>query len=871
MPPLPRAVVWLVRAVVPQGRADTVLADLEDDYAAARARGAPRGWLVRETASLMASYVSARATRARDTFPLWVRDAQLVVRGLRRGKLAALAASALLAVGLAAVLVSAGLTEALLFRPVSTTHPDKLRRIISTDRAGRLFTRFSFIELQTIREHLQDAAEVGAVYLQPVVLRAANAHLQTMVEVVDGRYFELTGMTMVVGRGLMTHDERAGAPPVTVIADPLWRRHFDKSPGILGMNIQLNGATYTVVGVADTVGSSTFLGAGVDAWVPLAQADPLLNAGWRTNVADRWFTPFALPGRAEPEIDGRLEVAGQNLARTQTDPWRERTLRTIGATAMVGTQRSTAQMLTAVLVGLSLLILLASASNVGGVLLARAAVSARSAAIHMSMGAGRLAIARRQLLEGALIGFVAGAGAAALYAWARIELTEIALLPTLAFRLDLPFDGRIAVLAIGAGVITGLLLSIGPALGITRLDVTDALRDHGERSGASRRVSLARTVLVSAQVGLSLVLVVGATLFSRSLDALMSADIGLGREGLVAMDFDFEPAGLDHAARLGLGRQVLTRVGTLPGIDAVAMSNRAPIDQSTPIVPVALPGSDAGSLVDVTLYLATEGYFDTVGVPLLAGRPFTTVEASTAADVVIVNQSLAARLWPDDEALDRALYLPREQLTVRVVGVARNSKYRELTETARPHIYRPSPPTLGLTLLARTAGDQREALRSIQRELDAIGAGLVGFFPRTLEDHLAVQLLPTRAAARAATALGTLALVLTTAALYALVSWFVLLRAREMSIRMALGASPRQVQRLVVRQAVVTAAPGLIAGTAVALAMGTVARSTLFGVSPYDPVALGAGIALLLTVVVIASYQPSIRATNLRPSTSLRH
>jgi predicted permease len=868
---LPPTVAWLVRLVVPRDRADTVLADLESDYSTASARGTASWWLIRETASLLVAYIQAAFARVCNTLPLWIRDTQLVVRGLRQAKLVALSSAALLAVGLAAVLVSTSLAEALLFRPVSATHPDTLRRIVASDRTGRLITRFSYVELQAVRPRLQDAADLAAVYLQPVVLRATTTDLQTMAEIVDGPYFRLTGTTMIIGRGLMSHDEHSGAAPVAVISAPLWRRQFGASPDILGMPIRLNGASYTVVGVAGSLGSNTSLGASVDAWVPLAHADPLLNAGWRANVHNRWFTLFALPYGGEAEIAGRLAGARADLAQNHVDPWRDRTLLATDATAMVGAQRTASGVLSAVLVALSVLILLASASNVGGALLARALASAKSAAIHRSMGAARFAIVRRQLLEGALIGAGGGAGALALYAWARVALAEIALLPTLAFRLDLPLDARIVFAAVGAGILVGVLLALGPALWTMRLDVTDALREGGERSSASPRVSWVRQVLVSTQVGLSLVLIIGATLFSRSLDALVHADIGFARENLVAMDFDFEPAGLEASAMLGLGREVMLRVGALRGIASVAMSNRAPIDQSTPTLEVALPGSNAATLADVTMYLATERYFDTVGIPLVSGRAFSATESANAADVVIVNEALAARLWPDEGGLDRALWLPGEQKIVRVVGVARDSKYRTLTEAARPHIYRPTPPTLGLTLLARTTGEPRVALQRIQRELDAVGPGVIGFFPRTLDDHLAVQLLPTRAAAAAATALGTLALVLSAAALYALVSWFVLLRAREIGVRLALGASPHQVQGLIVRQALLTALPGLLIGGLLTVAMGMAARSALFGVSPYDPVAVGVGILVLLTIVLIAGYVPSVGATNVQPSASLRH
>ncbi len=238
--------------------------------------------------------------------------------------------------------------------------------------------------------------------------------------------------------------------------------------------------------------------------------------------------------------------------------------------------------------------------------------------------------------------------------------------------------------------------------------------------------------------------------------------------------------------------------------------------------------------------------------------------------MVIVNETLADRLWPRGDAIDRSLYLPTDAKVVRVVGVARNSKYRTLSESARPHLYRPTAASLGLTLLGRTSGEPYQALGAIQRALDDVGPGLVGFFPRTLDDHLAIDVLPTRAAARAATGLGTLALVLSAVGLYGLVAWFVELRRREIGVRMALGATAANVRLLIVRQALVTAIPGIGAGLVLASGLAIVARSALFGVQPLDPVALGAGVAALAIVVVSASYLPSRRATQVDPATALR-
>jgi predicted permease len=419
-------------------------------------------------------------------------------------------------------------------------------------------------------------------------------------------------------------------------------------------------------------------------------------------------------------------------------------------------------------------------------------------------------------------------------------------------------------------VVTGVLLALGPAWWSTRMDVTRALNDGDHRAGGSFRSTRTRRALVSIQVCVSMVLVIGAALFVRSLDALGDVDLAFDGDRLVAMDFDVEPVVANREELPVLAREALRRVNALPGVVAAAMSNRAPVDQSTPLT-VVQAGGHGPHVGDVTVYLATERYFETVGVSLIRGRRFTADEVDAAADVVIVNESLAQRLWAVGDPLERWLHVPSEGKMLRVVGVARDSKYRTLTEANRPHIYRPAAPTVGLTLLARTRENPRATLRAIQTELDAVGPGLVGFFPRTFDDHVAVQLLPMRAAANAASLLGALALVLSAAALYGLVSWFVVLRRREIGVRMALGASVNDVRCLVVRQALMAAAPGMVAGTIIAVAAGALARAALFGISPLDPVALGGGVLVLVAVVLAAGYWPSRAATAVDPATLLRH
>ena len=870
---LPRIVAWLARALAPERNAPYVLAELEDDYATVRARrSAPAAaiWLLRETCSLVVSYAVAFAWRLKAQAPLWIRDVQLVARGLRRAPFAAGAAAAMLSTGLLAVILTAGLARTLLLRPVSATHGQAVRRVAALDRNGRSAQRFSFVELARLRDHVGSAGTMTSVALTPIVVRIDNADLQTMAEVVDGRYFGVTGITTVMGRGLLSTDDRPDASPVIVIGESFWRRRFGATPGMLGSEVRLNGAAYTVVGVANTTGSSSFLGASVDAWVPTAQADPLLDRDWRIDPARRLFTAFLLPARTLPEAEARLDGAAADLARLLPEAWRERRVTTEAGSMLSGSQRSAVVMLVAVLGGLSGLILVAAAANLGGLLLARAASTRRQSAIHLSMGAGRAALIRRQLIEGGFLGAAAGGMALGLYAWARRSLAEVALLPTLALRIDMPFDLPLIVTVIAAGAMTGLLLACGPAIWGARIDLAGALRDSQSRGGDGVRVTRMRRLLVSLQMAVTLVLVVGAALFSRSLSAMAGADLGFPRDGMVAVDFDLEPSAPDKADLPVLAREALNQVASLPGITAASMSNRAPVDTSTPALDVRKDSAEGPAVTDVTFATITAGYFETVGIPLLAGRAFLPAEIDAAADVAIVNDSLARRLWPDDTAIGRGLFMTDDRKVVRIVGVAGDAKYRTLTESGQPHVYRPTPPRLGLTLLARTTTDPRQALRSIQRTLDGIGPGLVGFFPRTEDDHLVVQLLPTRAAAAAASLLGALALLLSAVGLYGLVSWFVELRRREIGVRMALGASPGAIRSLIVGQALGTALPGACAGVIGAAGLSLLAGSALHGITPLDPMALGAGLCALMLVVAVAAYAPSRRATSVDPAAALR-
>ena len=869
-----RLVRSMLARTLPDRIAGEAADDLFDDHRRLReTRGSITAalFLMREAASLAGAFVAAAISRFVRSLAMVRRDVAHAGRAVMRRPGSSLGAMLMLAAGLAAVAASSGLASTLLFRPISTRYPDEVRRLASADRGGRTRLAFSEVELERVRDTMTGVANIAVANLQPVVLRIGNTDSQLLAEVTGGRYFDVIGLGMLQGRPLVEADAAAGAPPLIVISERLWRQRFARDPSVLGTDIRLNGRAFTIVGVTAGASTSSLLGGSVDAWISLAHADAMLDRSWRTNPDNRWWTTFVhANAAATTAVDAALERATVDLAARWPDAWRERKLITVPGTVLAGSQRNAAVTLSLVLSVFAVLILVAAAANVGGLFLAAAAADRGRAAIQLAIGSGRLGILRRHLIEGGLIGATAGVAALILYAGIRIRLAEVALLPTLTLRLDLPLNLDVIATTISAGVLVGGLLALGPALWLTRLDVAQTLRDGSGRATGGAGLSRARRVLVAAQVAISITLLAGATLFARSMDTLDTLDVGFSRDGLLAMDFDLEPSAPAASMLSALAREALDRANAVPGVVAAAMSNRAPIDSSTPAVSVELPGSTARPTDDVTFYLATERYFETVGMRLVQGRGFTADEVAREDAVVVVNETLAGRIWPDGDVLERALVLQPEGRTVRVVGVARDSKYRSLSEELRPHLYLPAAPAFSRALLIRTQDDPRRAILAVQSALDLVGPGVVGFFPRTFDDHLAIDMLPTRAAARAAAILGALALILSATGLYGIVMWFVEVRRREIGVRVALGASANHVRRLIVRQAVMAAAPGLVIGLAMALALTVFGQSLFVGVGAVDPRSLWLGIVTLGVIVLAASYLPSRRATQVDPVIVLR-
>jgi putative ABC transport system permease protein len=529
-----------------------------------------------------------------------------------------------------------------------------------------------------------------------------------------------------------------------------------------------------------------------------------------------------------------------------------------------------------VLMGFVGLVLLIACFDVAGMLLVRAQQRRREVAVRVALGASRWRIARQLVSEGVLLFAMGGAAGLLMAVWMRDLL--LAFVPQLPVPLyvELSLDWRVLGFGLMLSLVSGLLASLAPALQTSHTDPVAVLKE--ETTGARRRMRL-RNALVLGQVAVTLVLLVCAGLFARSLQHAATVDAGFKIEDLKVVGLDFALAGMKQADGLAFADQMLQRTQTLPGVQSAALAWGLPLDGGGRalggITAAGYQDPSGESLLDADWNIVTPGYFATMEIPLLRGRDFTAADAQGATEVAIVNETLAERLWPGRDPVGQKLLNPQgdeQPRVLEVIGVARNQKYRSLGDEPRNFVFVPLKQTYmgGLMLAARTApgapffGEFRAMLRAMNPYLPIL-------YTQSMEEVAAVGLLPQRVAGWVSGSLGLLGLLLAGMGLYGVTAFSTTQRTREIGIRMALGAQRGDVLALVLRQGLKLAAIGLAAGLALSLGAAQLIAGLLFGVSPADPLVLMAVAIGLGAVALLASYIPARRATQVDPMVALRY
>ncbi len=695
---------------------------------------------------------------------------------------------------------------------------------------------------------------------------------------VSGNYFDVLGVGAPAGRTFSAADDDFAAPKaVAVISDGLWRTRFGADPAVAGRTFTLSGQTFTVVGRAPAGFTGMSADAPADLWVPCA-AVSLLEPGW--NIRDRREIWMSIAARLRSGSDRReaqaslqpvaarigLEQQGEAGARVRLVP--------AGASVVDPDARASALRAGALLMGIVGFVLIIACANVASLVLARGAARARELGVRLAIGASRGRVVRQVVTESLVLALAGGAAGLLVAIWTAHLLVALAPPEAVPPGLDIALDVRVMTFATLLSLSTGVLFGAAPAWQLSRADPVAVMRDGAQADRFGRRAAVRmRRAAVVAQIGLSVVLLVMAALFVRTLSAAGAVPSGYDAGHVLLVTIDFSASRAEPAGSLRSASHIIDRVAALPGVESASFGQIAPFSGSLiqrPAVPEGKPSTD-DDLVPYTVVGA--GYFRTLGLRL-RGRDFQPSDTQAASKVVVINETLARRLWPGEEAIGRRLQLPLRTPGPphEVIGVVSDGRYVSLTEAQRPFLYLPLAQNFRprLTLHVRTTGSPAAFLTPVRSAVRSVSADLPVYNPITLDESLARSLARERLIARLLTAFGGMALLTAAVGIYGILAFAVARRTREMGVRMALGARSSDLVRLIVRQSAGLVAGGLCAGVAGALLATRLVKAFLFGVPPTDPAAFAGAVILLCAVALVATSVPARRAARIDPLAALR-
>jgi predicted permease len=765
--------------------------------------------------------------------------------------------------------------QALLLRPMpAVAAADRFVSLSTTTKArsGLSVSWPNFVDMRARRP--ESVEDLIAYTMVPLNLRTGSEPERVWGLLVSGNYFDTLGLKPALGRGFLPDEDRVPeANPVAVFTYGYWQRHFAADPAIVGRSVMLNGRAFTVVGVAPEGFRGNAAGLAVDVFVPMMMQQAVMPGDRLQERGNSWLLTMVKlkPGVSVARAQADFDVIARNLAESYPDD-ANRGIRISPLWRAPGASQILLPVLS-VLMGVVGLVLLIACANVASLLLASASGRQRETAVRLALGASRGRIVRQLLTESSMLA-VGGGAAGAIIAYWTTDLLRLFVPPTgVPIAFDAPISMPVIVFASGLTLGSTLLFGLVPAWQGSASNLVPALKEASGAVSSSPRRTRLRQGLVVAQVALSLMLLVSAGLFVRTLYNAQTMDPGFStRNGLFA-SIDLLPAGYDAVRGTALFRDVLARTREIPGVDAATLGQRVPLNMGG--------GSDFGVGVDgytpapneeMTVFYNRVGsdYLRTLGIGLIGGRDFSERDIPDSPKVAIINETMARRYWNGRTAIGGLVRIGKE--TLEVVGVARDAKYGTLTESPRAFMYLPVQqwyrPDSVLTL--KTSGDPASVALAVQRVVRQLDPNLPVFEIRTIAEHLEFALFIQRMAASLLGGFGVLALFLSTIGLYGVVAGTVAQRTPEIGMRMALGASRSDIFSLVLKQGLGVTLVGAAIGIVGAAGLTQLFKSQLVGVSATDPVSFVATTALLVFVAIVALYIPARRAAGVDPLEALR-
>jgi putative ABC transport system permease protein len=817
---------------------------------------------------------------------LW-QDLRYGARVLRKSPGFTIVAVLTLALGIGANATIFSLANALLLRPLPVAEPGRVMSLYAVMPDGSRSGRFSWPDYVDFRE--QNDVFSGLTAQMQTIFTLGGGEQSELIfgEVATGNYFSLLGVGPALGRTLAEEDDRDGAPRVAVIGYDAWQRRFGGDPSVIGRDIRLNGELFTIIGVVRRGYTGTRIVPAVEAWIPLSQSGAGLGPDWRANRARPLLQIVGRlkPGVGSEQAQAAMTALAQRLAGYYRDTDRP-TAVTLERTSLAeGSRRTMISAFLAILLALTGMVLLVACANVANLMLVRAVGRQHEMAVRRALGASRWRLMRQLATEGFMLALLGGFAGVMLSIYAASLLQNFNPLPSFPLKFDLGVDWRVIAFSLTVSLLTGVLLSLAPAILSTKPDLVPALKEDSRGGTSGPRRAWLRNTLAIAQTALSLVLLVSAGLMLQTLKKMEATSPGFDPNNVIAMDFDLSLKGLAEEQGRRHLRTILSRVAALSGVESASLSSRAPLDISTPTLGAHIEGHHppAGrDSIPLSYYRITPGFFRTMAIPVVAGRDFDDRDDEKSPGVAIINETMARRYWPGQEPVGKHFRLARParpgpddtsfREEVEIVGVAKDSKYRTLGEEQTPFVYLPFWQNYsdGTAMLVRSKLPPGQLLREIRGELVRVDGEPQGFFPRTMHEHMAVVIVPVRIAATLFAISGAVAMLLASVGLYGVVSYSGRQRTQEMGIRIALGAQPRDILVLMLGQGLRLSLIGVVVGLAASLALARFLSNLLFGVGPNDPVTFAAATVLLTAVTLVACYLPARRATKVDPLIALR-
>jgi predicted permease len=810
-----------------------------------------------------------------------LRDLRYAVRTLARNPGFAAVAVLTIGIGIGASTTIFGWMRSLLLNPLpGATQAERIVAIENTAPDGEPITT-SYLDFRDFRDNLKLVNFVTAH--RGIVFSVGDSPqtAQTWGEMVSGNFFDMLGAQPEAGRFFSgaERDDAQNAHAVVVISHGYWKAHYRSDRSAIGSVLRINRTPFTIIGVTPEGFHGTLSGFDFEMWMPLTMYGQLTHTGtWM--LRDRNTRNFMMMARLAPGVTikqarGEVQALANRMAVSDAD-----SNEGVGATVLPVWQSHFATqsiLLTpiAILMGASGVVLLIVCANLANLLLARASGRLKEFSIRLALGARPARLVRQILTETllmALAGSVCGLMFANMLGGALYWLLPGVALPAM---LQPPLDAQVLGFTTTMAFVVAILAGLAPALHAARSNINEALKDSGRGGMSGAPSHRLRGLLVVSEVALAVIALVGAGLFLKSFETARAMDPGFKPEGVALAQFDFSTAGYDAKQTDGFCRRLRERLEQQPGVTAVSYDDSVPLgftggNWETLGVEGYVPGRNEN--MKIYRDLISPGFFDSMKIPLVEGRDFDLRDDAPSTKVMIVNQEFVRRFVANRSVIGRKVHGWGEWFTI--IGVAKDSKYHRVTESAQPYFYIPIRqifrPEYGLTFHVRTSGSVNEAIAALRRESAAIDPALTIFDAEPMTEYVAASLFGAKIAASLLSVLSGLGLLLAAIGLYSVMAYTVAQRTSEIGIRVTLGAQPADIMRVVIQQGLAFAGVGLLVGTLAAAALARLATAMLVGVSPAEPLVYAGAAAFTLLVTLASAAIPAWRALRVDPAVALR-